>query len=95
MFVVIYIINAIFLAVYIVMQFFLVMNTLQERWPLFDICFGAFFLIIGQVILYAFSADLCEAASHYLDGLFFATVCNLLAVMMVYKVNVPEVFAGK
>ena len=22
---------------------------------------------------------------HYLDGLFFATICNLLAVMMVYK----------
>jgi len=50
-----------------------------------DIIFGVFFLVIGQVILYVFSSSICEAASHYLDGLFFATICNLLAVMMVYK----------
>jgi len=43
------------------------------------------FFIIGQVILYVFSDTICNAVQHYLDGLFFATVCNLLAVMMVYK----------
>ena len=68
------------------MQTILVVNTLQDRWPLGDIAFGAFFLIIGQVILYVFSNTICNAVQHYLDGLFFATICNLLAVMMVYKV---------
>jgi hypothetical protein len=88
LFIVLYIINAICLAVYFVMQVILVVNTLQDRWPLGDLAFGAFFFVIGQVILYVFARQICEGVSHYLDGLFFATVCNLLGVMMVYKVRV-------
>jgi pSer/pThr/pTyr-binding forkhead associated (FHA) protein len=38
------------------------------------------------VLLYAFSDTICDNVQHYLDGLFFTTICNLLAVMMVYKV---------
>jgi hypothetical protein len=85
LFVVVYIVNALCLLVYVVMQVILVANTLQDRWPLGDIAFGSFFFIIGQVILYVFSYEICEAVQHYLDGLFFATTLNLLAVMMVYK----------
>jgi len=85
LFVMLYIISGIFLLVYIIMQIILVARTLQDRWPLGDIAFGVFFFAIGQVILHAFSNDICNAVSHYLDGLFFATICNLLAVMMVYK----------
>jgi len=85
LFVMLYIVSAICLLVYVIMQIILVVNTLQDRWPLGDIAFGAFLLIIGQVILYVFSDTICNAAQHYLDGLFFATICNLLAVMMVYK----------
>jgi hypothetical protein len=87
LFIVLYIFNAIFLAVYVVMQVLLVVNTLQDRWPLGDICFGVFFFVVGQVLLYALSNTICEGASHYVDGLFLGTVCNLLAVMMVYKVR--------
>lgn len=86
LFVVLYLINGIFIFVYIVMQVILVTNTLQDRWPLGDISFGVFFFVIGQVILYVFSETICNNVQHYLDGLFFATICNLLAVMMVYKV---------
>lgn len=86
LFVVLYILSGIALLVYAAMQIILVTNTLQDRWPLGDIAFGAFFFIIGQVILYVFSNTICNAVQHYLDGLFFATICNLLAVMMVYKV---------
>jgi hypothetical protein len=86
LFVVLFIINAICLAVYLVMQVILVVNTLQDRWPLWDLAAAVFFFVIGQVILYAFGSRICDAVNHYLDGLFFATVCNLLAVMMVYKV---------
>ena len=87
LFVVLYVINAVCIAVYVVMQVILVVNTLQDRWPLGDLAFGAFFFVIGQVILYVFGNTICEGTSHYLDGLFFATVCNLLGVMMVYKVS--------
>lgn len=88
-FVVTYIVNAIFLFIYIVSQIILVVGTLEDRWPLGDILFGIFFLVIGQVILYVFSETICKSVQHYLDGLFFATICNLLAVMMVYKVCRP------
>ena len=87
MFVVLYVAPAVALFIYVVMQILLVVNTLQDRWPLGDIAFGTFFFVIGQVILYVFSNAICNAVEHYLDGLFFATICNLLAVMMIYKVR--------
>jgi hypothetical protein len=90
LFVVLYIVNAVCLLVWFVMQVLLVVGTLQDRWPLGDLSFGGFFFIIGQVILYVFSNTICNAVQHYLDGLFFATICNLLAVMMVYKVRSPS-----
>jgi hypothetical protein len=89
LFVVLYLVSAIELLIYFIMQIILVVNTLQDRWPLGDLAFGAFFFIVGQVILYVFSNTICNAVQHYLDGLFIATVCNLLAVMMVYKVCCP------
>lgn len=87
LFVVLYLLNAIAVAIYVVMQLLLVLNTLDDRWPLGHICFGILVFIIGQVLLYAFSDTICNNVQHYLDGLFFATFCNLLAVMMVYKVR--------
>ncbi|KAH0559006.1 Chitin synthase, class 7 [Trichoglossum hirsutum] len=85
LFVVLYILNGICLVVYVLLQVVLVINTLQDRWPLGDIGFGVLALVIGQVILYVFSDTICKSVQHYLDGLFFATICNLLGVMMVYK----------
>lgn len=86
-FVVVYIFSALFLAVYVVMQLILVVGTLQERWPLLHIFFGVLAFVFGQIILYVFSKTICENVEHYMDGLFFATLLNLLAVMMVYKVS--------
>ncbi|DAA79586.1 TPA_exp: Uncharacterized protein A8136_0359 [Trichophyton benhamiae CBS 112371] len=85
MFVVLYVLNALCLAIYVIMQIILVVNTLQDRWPLGHITFGVFFFVAGQVILYVFSDTVCEGVQHYLDGLFFVTFCNLLSVMMIYK----------
>lgn len=90
LFVVLYLLNAIQLFVYIVMQVLLVVRTLHDRWPLGHIAFGVFFFVVGQVLLYAVSTEICDGMSHYLDGLFFATICNLLGVMMVYKVCFPH-----
>lgn len=89
LFVVVYILNALCIFVYLVMQIILVVNTLQDRWPLGHISFGVLIFIVGQVLLYVFSEKICDNIQHYLDGLFFTTFCNLLAVMMVYKVRFP------
>ena len=86
LFVVLYILNGLCLAIYVVMQIVLVVNTLQDRWPLGDIGFGMFFFVAGQLVVYVFGEAICNGTSHYLDGTFFATICNLLGVMMVYKV---------
>lgn len=90
LFVVLYLLNALFLFVYVVMQFFLVFNTLQDRWPIGDLVFGTLFFVAGQTLLYAVGSTICEDTNHYLDAVFFATVCNLLAVMMVYKVSLDN-----
>jgi len=72
-------------ATYIVSQLILVFRTLEDRWPIGDIIFGTAFYVIGMVLLFAFSDTVCNAISHYLDGLFFQELCVLLAIMMVYK----------
>lgn len=87
LFVVVYLFSAIFLFVYVVMQYLLVLGTLQERWPLGHISFGILSFVVGQVVLYVLSETICDGVQHYLDGLFFATLLNLLAVMCVYKVR--------
>jgi hypothetical protein len=80
-----FIVNGIAFVVYVILQIILVVNTLDDRWPLGDILFGTAFFIIGQVIMYIFSVVICDQVKHYVDGLFFGTICSLLAVMMVYK----------
>jgi len=72
-------------AIYTVSQLVLVFRTLDDRWPIGDILFGAAFFTIAQVLLFAFSVTICDAIKHYIDGLFFFTLCMLLSVMMVYK----------
>ncbi|KAJ1657366.1 Chitin synthase, class 7 [Dispira simplex] len=85
LFIMYFIFNGVGLLVYLVSQIILVVNTLNEYWPLGNILFSAAFFIIGQVITNLFSARICDAVKHYLDGMFFGCICTLLAVMMIYK----------
>ncbi|KAK9370024.1 chitin synthase III catalytic subunit [Lipomyces kononenkoae] len=85
LFVVLYILNAVVLIIYVVSQILLVVGTLQDLWPLGDIGMGVFCFVVGQILLYVFSNRMCEGMNHYLDGLFFATLCNLFGVMLIYK----------
>jgi len=71
--------------VYTVSQLVLVFRTLDDRWPIGDIVFGAGFFTAAQILLFAFSATICDAIKHYIDGLFFFHLCMLLSVMMIYK----------
>lgn len=76
---------AVCVSIYVVSQLILVIRTLDERWPIGDIIFGTAFFAVAQVVLFAFSVSICDAVKHYIDGLFFFTLCMLLSVMMVYK----------
>ncbi|KAF9939928.1 Chitin synthase, class 7 [Mortierella alpina] len=80
-----FIFNGAAVLIYVILQIVLVVNTLDDRWPLGDIVFGIAFFAVGQMILYVFSLDICNFAKHYIDGLFFGTIATLLSVMMVYK----------
>jgi Chitin synthase export chaperone len=71
--------------IYVISQLILVFRTLEDRWPIGDIIFGTAFFTFAQVLLFAFSVTICNAIKHYIDGLFFFTLCMLLSVMMVYK----------
>lgn len=75
---------------YMVSQLILVIRTLDDRWVIGDIIFGIAFYVIGCVILVAFSNTICNAVSHYIDGVFFFSLCMLLTVMMVYKVSLAR-----
>jgi hypothetical protein len=80
-----FIVNGICFIVYVISQIILVLRTLDDRWPLGDILFGAAFFIVGMVVLFIFSVAICDQIKHYVDGMFFAAICTLLSVMMVYK----------
>ncbi|MBW0510438.1 hypothetical protein O181_050153 [Austropuccinia psidii MF-1] len=83
--IIMYIFNGACVAIYIILQLLLVIRTLDDRWPIGDILFGAGFFIVGLVLIYGFSLTICDAITHYVDGLFFSQLCFLLSVMMVYK----------
>lgn len=85
LFVVLYVLNAIFIAIYIISQLILSIFILRDPWALGAVCLGVFFFAVGQVLLYAFSYEICDNVKHYLDGLFFASLTNLFAAMMIYK----------
>jgi hypothetical protein len=79
------VLNYLMFFIYIISQVILVINTLDDRWPLGDILFAATFFAIGQVLMYVFSVVICDNTKHYVDGMFFGAICNLLTVMMIYK----------
>jgi len=71
--------------IYSVSQLILVIRTLDDRWVIGDVLFGVAFYVVGCVLLFAFSVTICDAVSHYIDGVFFFSLCMLFTVMMVYK----------
>lgn len=87
---------AICVVIYVVSQFVLVVRTLDDRWVIGDLLFGIAFYACGCALLFGFSVKICDAvrkfrqcdwadSEHYIDGVFFWTLCALFSVMMVYK----------
>jgi glucan phosphoethanolaminetransferase (alkaline phosphatase superfamily) len=80
-----YVLQGIALVFYSILQIILVVNTLDDLWPIGNIILGLVTFIVGQVLLNILSSNICESMSHYVDGMFFTVICTLLSVMMVYK----------
>jgi Chitin synthase export chaperone len=76
--------NLLLLLTYFIMQVVLVIQRLDNRWPIGSMCFAAVFFSIGLAFIFV-SVPICESANHYIDGYFFAVAFTLLSVMMVYK----------
>jgi hypothetical protein len=85
LFIIYFVFNGAAFLIYAILQIILVVNTLEDRWPLGDIVFGIFFFGAAQVTLFYGSKQVCELARHYIDGMFGGATFTLLAVMMVYK----------
>lgn len=85
LFVICYVMNAILLVVYVVSQLILVFFALDLYWYLGAILLFTFFFVAGQILVYVVNKQICNSLTHYVDGLFFGSLCNLFAVMMVYK----------
>lgn len=84
-FVVTYILNAVILVLYVVSQLILVFFALDSYWYLGAIVLFSFFFVVGQLLVYVFNNQICMSLTHYVDGIFFGSLCNLFAIMMVYK----------
>ncbi|GMM36283.1 Chs7 protein [Saccharomycopsis crataegensis] len=85
LFVVLYLLNAIFVAIYFVSQAILCLGILKNVWAFGVIALSSFFFVFAQILTYSLSKVICEGCNHYLDGLFFGTLSNTLAIMMIYK----------
>lgn len=79
------IVPLVFAAIWLVSQVVLVFRNLDTLWPLGDLILATGFYVIGLVLMFAASPEICKGTKHYVDGLFFGVLSILLAVMMVYK----------
>ncbi|KAI9295711.1 hypothetical protein K502DRAFT_337476 [Neoconidiobolus thromboides FSU 785] len=80
-----YIFQGLSILIYSVLQIILVVNTLDDLWPIGNVILGLLLFISGQIILHILSPRICDYMGHYIDGFFFEVICTLLSVMMVYK----------
>ncbi|SCW04018.1 LAFE_0H04104g1_1 [Lachancea fermentati] len=85
LFVVMYLLNAIIVFFFIMCELVVSLFIIGNPWAAGSTLLGVFFFIVGQVLTYAFSTTICNGVKHYIDGLFFGSMCNLFALMMVYK----------
>lgn len=85
MVVVVYVFNAVLLFLYTVCQLLVSVVMLRNLWITGSVLLGVVFFAVGQILTYGFSTQICEGVNHYLDGLFFGSICNTFTFMMIYK----------
>ncbi|GMG21249.1 unnamed protein product [Ambrosiozyma monospora] len=81
-----FVINAVFLFIYLASQIIVVCFILVFNWwALGALGLAVFFFVSAELLLYAFSHPICTSLKHYVDGAIFSTLSNMFAIMMVYK----------
>ncbi|GMG21010.1 unnamed protein product [Ambrosiozyma monospora] len=81
-----FVINAIFLSVYLISQILVCCCVLGfNLWALGALSLSVFFFASAELLLYAFNHHICTSLNHYVDGAIFSTLGNMFAIMMVYK----------
>lgn len=85
LFIVAYLFNAIFLVVYVVSQMVLALLVIKNYWVIGVVALAVISFVLGQIFVYVLSRPICEGVNHYIDGLFFGSLCNLFSIMMLYK----------
>lgn len=82
---VLYVVNLLFLFLYICMAFYLSAVLIKNFWATCSYALALFFFVSGQLLMFAFGRLICSSVRHYIDGIFFGTFCNLCAFLMVYR----------
>lgn len=85
LFILVFVANALYLVIYATSQIVLTVFVLEDMWALGATLLGAAVFVVGQTALYGLSRMICVLARHFLDGLFVASLCNMFALIMVYK----------
>lgn len=74
----------IFLALFFLLEIFLVLRVLGEVRPLLYLIGATLLFAIGQIFQYVISTHLCNSTSGRIDGALFETLFTLLAVAMLW-----------
>lgn len=86
LYVFIYILNPLLLGLWFMCQVFVCFFTLMVNWwAIGALCLTALFFIVSQVLLYAFSEQICTNINHYVDGTIFSSLAMMFCYMMIYK----------
>ena len=80
------VVNIIFVALFLASQIYVVLAKTTDRYLLGILGFCLVFFSISLLML-GVSSDVCQGKfiDHYVDGIFFSTIFNLLSIMMIYK----------
>eukprot|EP00835_Amoeboradix_gromovi_P005464 NODE_515_length_7357_cov_0.487875.p3 type:complete len:306 gc:universal NODE_515_length_7357_cov_0.487875:1037-120(-) len=77
--------NIIFVTLTLISQIYVVLAKTSDKYLLGILGFGITFFAISLIMLVTSSGICTQNGNHYVDGIFFSTVFNLLSVMMIYK----------
>lgn len=74
----------VFVFLYFVLESILVLRVLEERRPMIWLVSATLFFAIAQIFEYVISVHICRSSNGAINGTFFQTLFNLLAVIMVW-----------
>lgn len=81
-----FILNPIMLGLWLFSQIIICCFSLVFNWwAIGALSLTCFFFAASQVLLYAFSNNICHSLKHYVDGTLFSTLSTMFCYMMIFK----------